>query len=509
MGSEGDKKPPVLSPSVGEDELGLILSLKELEDQKSLVGSFAARYRKLGWELSALDAGQATALPVDFHQSPEVWSQQLADFEDQGLVIGLGVHTGARSRLFVLEVNAGEGNLVLSRLGDWQGEVVAQRGDSLERHFYALPPGTLLPTGAIHQEVHLTVYGEGSWVLVPPSAESPDDDPWRWLTPPWVTPLGPPSPSLWRFLKEHLPETVESLAQPDAIVPPWQEIYRQVSPCTVLLQALLAPMGSPEEYYDNLLKTALQEGFQDPSLLLGLLWHAPHGDALQRPERWDYLLDLVAAVLQEQSVRGATFALAGSQARSGERVVIERHRYEAIMHELQRLAARAAELEQQVAEWGQSLVSESVPRDEQTVTPFDQMDSHPLGFLHDWTDLEHQVSALVEKFLPDAGLGEDQETLLESFSAYQGGSLQDLGDAIKKQTQQSQQVDQVDSAVQAFLEENPDLSGDQRAVEMLYYCLKNYVNFHPDLMGLSIQEKVAEASRMARDFLGQPLKDNA
>ncbi len=508
MDSEGDKKQPVLSPGVGEDELGRILSLKELEDQKSLVGSFAARYRKLGWELSALDTGQATALPVDFHQSQEVWSQQLADFEDQGLAIGLGVHTGARSRLFVLEITAGEGDLVLSRLGDWQGEVVAQRGDSLERHFYALPAGILLPTAAIQREALISVYGEGSWVFIPPSAESPDDDPWRWLTPPWALPLGPPPPPLWRFLKEHLPETVESLAQPDAIVPPWQEIYAQISPCTGLLQALLAPAGTPEEYYDILLKTAMQEGYKDPSLLLGLLWHAPHGDALQRPERWDYLLDLVAAVLQKQSGPGAA-ALAESQARSGERVVIERRRYETILQELQRLSARAAELEQQVAEWGQSLVSESVPSDNQPVTSFDQMDNHPLGFLQDWSDLEHQVSALVEKFLPDAGLEEDHETLLESFSAYPAGSFQDLGDAIKKQTQLNRQVDEVDNAVQTFLEENPSLGGDPRTVEMLYYCLKNYVNFHPDLMGLPIHERVAEASRMARDFLGAPLKDNA
>src|SRR3989304_4987763 len=113
MGSEGDKKPPVFSPRLGEDELGRILNLKELEDQKSPVGACAARYRKLGWELSALDTSQGMTLPVDFHQSPEVWSQQLTDFEDQGLVVGLGVHTGARSRLFVLEITAGEGDLIL------------------------------------------------------------------------------------------------------------------------------------------------------------------------------------------------------------------------------------------------------------------------------------------------------------------------------------------------------------------------------------------------------------
>jgi Bifunctional DNA primase/polymerase, N-terminal len=506
MGSENDKKPPVFSPRLGEDELGRILDLKELEDHKSPVGTFAARYRKLGWELSVLDTSQGTVLPVDFHQSQDVWSQQLADFEAQGLAVGLGVHTGARSQLFVLEIAAGESDLILERLGHWQAECVAQRSDNLERHFYALPAGCLLPTTSIRHDSLITVYGEGSWVVTPPAAESPDEDPWRWLIPPWATPLRPPQPALWRFLKEHLPETVDAIAPPEAAIPPWEEIYPLVSPRAAILQTLLAPAESPEEYYDNLLEAALQEGFKDPSLLLGLLWHAPHGDALQRPERWDYLLDLVAAAMQSGRESGSPLGepLAGF----GERMVIERHRYETILLELRQLSSRAAELEQQLAEWAHSFGPEHVPADDRPAPGLDQLDSHPLGFLHDWTDLEHQVSALVEKFLPDAELPEDQEALLESFSAYQAGAFHDIGDAIKKQTQQSRQVDEVDSAIQACLDENPDLAQDQRKVEMLYYCLKNYVNFHPDLMGLPIQERVAEASRMARDFLGEPLKNN-
>ena len=36
-------------------------------------------------------------------------------------------------------------------------------------------------------------------------------------------------------------------------------------------------------------------GITDPEVLLGLLWHAPHGDCRTRPGRWEYLQDLVAA----------------------------------------------------------------------------------------------------------------------------------------------------------------------------------------------------------------------
>lgn len=510
MGSEDDKKGTVLSPRVGEDELGRILALKEHQEQKSLMATFAARYRKLGWELKALDTSQATELPVDFSQPREVWSQALTDFEAQEIPVGLGVRTGSRSQLLVVEISAGEGDLALDQLGEWRAECVAQGGDNLERHFYALPPGRLLPTASIRHGALITVYGEGGWVLAPPSSESPGEEPWRWLTPPWAAPPGHPPPALWQFIKQHLSETEIAVTKPEPTIPSWEEVYRLVSPCATILQALLAPADSPEEYYEDLLQAALGVGLKDPSLLLGLLWHAPHGDALQRAERWEYLLNLVTTVLQEHPEPEApTRPLTEPPTILGDQVVIERFRYEALLLELRQLATRAAELEQKLAEWAQSFVSEKIPGEENAAVCFENADNHPFGFLRDWTDLEHQVSELVENFLPDAGLPEDQESFLENFSAQQAGSLQDLTKVMKKKAQQTQQEEEIEAAIQECLKGNPDLAEDERKVEMLYYCLKNYVNFHPDLMGLPLRDRVAEACRMARDFLGVPLKSNA
>ena len=501
MSSQDDKKPSVFSSRLGEDELGRILTLKELQEQKSQIAAFASRYLKLAWDLIAVDTSQAEELPVDFRQSPEEWSQQLTDFEAQALPLGLGVRTGAPSHLLVVEITTGEGVPVFDHLADWRAECVAQRGDNLERHFYALPPGTSLPTASILPNALFTVYGEGSWVLVPPSSESPGEQPWRWLTPPWASPPQYPQPALWQFLKKHISDVADSPTISPPEIPSWQEIYCLVSPHAAILQALLAPGDSPEEYYQNLLETALEVGFKDPSLLLGLLWHAPQGDARKRPDRWEYLVSLVAETgtpLQPQD---------GLVAFSGERVVIERYRYEAMLADLRKLSARAAELEQQLVKWGKSFVLEPVPIDPKETAGVDQFVDHPLGFLHGWTDLERQVAELVDNFLPDAELPEDQrQSFLESFSAYQVGSLEDFSDALKKKAMQSQKEDEVETAILECLEENPDLAEDVRKVEMLHYCLKNYVNFHPDLMGLPLRERVAEAGRMARDFLGEPLR---
>jgi hypothetical protein len=39
-------------------------------------------------------------------------------------------------------------------------------------------------------------------------------------------------------------------------------------------------------------------------------------------------------------------------------------------------------------------------------------------------------------------------------------------------------------------------------MEFLRYCFRHYVNFDPELRGLSILEKLARAGKMAKDFLG-------
>lgn len=506
MGSAGDKKPSVFSPRLGEDELGRILKLKEHQEQQTQMEAFASRYLLLGWDLAALDTGPGVELPVDFHQPQELWSFQLTDFEERGVALGLGVHTGIRSHIIVVEITVGEGDAALDRLGEWRAECVAQGGDNLERHFYALPQGMCLPTASILQDALIAVYGEGSWVCLPPASESPGEKPWRWLTPPWERPPQCPPPALWQFLKDRISGVVDPTAALTPEIPSWEEVFPLVSAHAAILQALLAPADSPQEYYQNLVKAALEEGFKDPNLLLGLLWHAPHGDARHRSENWDYLVKLVTSGCEPSGAESRTRP--GTPV-SGERVVIERRRYEALLADLRQLSVRVAEVEQQLAQWVENYIPESITADQEEAAGFEPLEGHPLGFLHDWSDLESKVSELVDNFLPDAELSEDQqEAFLKNFSSYQPGSLEELNDVLKKRARQSQQEDEIEAAIQECLEDNPDLAGDQRNIDMLYYCLKNYVNFHPDLMGLPLRERVAEASRMARDFLGQPPPEN-
>uniref|UniRef100_A0A7C3SI99 Uncharacterized protein n=1 Tax=Desulfobacca acetoxidans TaxID=60893 RepID=A0A7C3SI99_9BACT len=277
-----------------------------------------------------------------------------------------------------------------------------------------------------------------------------------------------------------------------------------VSPHAGILQALLAPADSVEEYYHSLFQVALEAGLRDPALLLGLLWHAPRGDALQRPDRWEWLVDLISTGLQEPPESPSSDTAPQPFAPLGEQVVIPRYRYEAMLLQLRQLAARAAELEQQLADWTHDFLSDSIPPVEKAPPGLEESSSHPLGLLPDWTDLERQVSELVDSFLPDAVIPEDQqEAFLGNLAALQEGSLGELGQVLKKQAQRTQQEDELEVAIQECLEENPDLAADERKIEMMRYCLKNYVNFHPDLMSLPLKERVAEACRMAREFLGE------
>ncbi|MDI6852017.1 MAG: hypothetical protein QME75_00230 [Deltaproteobacteria bacterium] len=488
--------------------MGRILSLKERQKQESRVAACASRYLLLGWDLAALDTASAAELPVDFQQPQDLWSFQLADFEERGSSLGLAVHTGVRSNIFVVEVAVGEGDAVLDRLGIWRADCVARHGGSLERHFYAIPQGRRVPNASILQDALVTIYGEGGLVEVPLEADSPDEEAWLWLIPPWESPPQYPPPALWRFLEEQVPGMLEIASK--AEIPTWEEVFPLVASRAALLQALLAPADSPEKYYENLVETAVEEGFNDPNLLLGLLWHAPHGDARKRDENWDYLVKLVTAGTQECAEPKSRAEAGPNAPLSDEPVVIERRRYEAMLAELRKLSSRAAELEQQLAKWAQDYFHEPLPAEGGQTAVFEQLEGNHLGFMHDWSDLERQVAELVDNFLPDADLSDDQqEAILKSFSSFQPGALDELNDTLKKRAQQSQKDEEVEAVIQECLEENPDLAGDRRKVEMLYYCLKNYVNFHPDLMGLPLKERVAEASRMARDFLGKPTPETS
>jgi hypothetical protein len=93
-----------------------------------------------------------------------------------------------------------------------------------------------------------------------------------------------------KFLRQHI--IARTQVRP-AVKLSWQEIYCLASPYQPLLQALSAAPPLMEDYYHGIIQAAMEVGLQSPEVLLPLLWHAPWGDAHQRPERWEYLEKLV------------------------------------------------------------------------------------------------------------------------------------------------------------------------------------------------------------------------
>ena len=105
-----------------------------------------------------------------------------------------------------------------------------------------------------------------------------------------------PKPAVWQFLQEHIPA---ALMKPE--VRSWEEIYWMIAPHGDMLQALLMPPNSQEAYYQGIINTALGLGFNDSALVFGLLWHAPHGEARQNPDKRDYLQTLADTALGRQA----------------------------------------------------------------------------------------------------------------------------------------------------------------------------------------------------------------
>ena len=237
---------------------------------------------------------EGTPLELDLSQPVELWSQQLTDLGAAPDQINIGIRTGKASNLLVLEVNKGEGALSLDQCGEWRADCVAEMGGFREQHYYALPPEVQTPP-SFFLAPQVLIYGEGGLVLVPPSLEPQAREPWRWLTPPWEAPPLPPKPAVWQFLKEYIPA---AMVNPE--VQSWAEIYQMVSPHGALLKALLVPPSSQGAYYQGIITTAMGLGFKDPALLFGLLWHAPHGEARNDPEKRDYFQKLIAKAQDRQ-----------------------------------------------------------------------------------------------------------------------------------------------------------------------------------------------------------------
>jgi len=444
---------------VGQEEIGRILNLRENLDQRELLVTYVSRYQRLGWVLTAV-TGPGEEADLDFNQPPAAWAGKLRDLGVDKIQVNVGLRTGKASGLLVLEVNQGEGAPPLESLGSWRADCVAAVGESREQHYYALPPGGPWPA-SFFLAPQVMVYGEGGLVLAPPSLEWQSLEPWRWLKPPWESPPRPPGAAVWQFLQDYLPEPPVPATLEEAQIPPWEEVYQRISRWDTVLKALLAPAASPEEYYQGLLQAALAVGLTEAPLLLGLLWHAPQGDARQRPERWQYLQGLVAQAAVhprvpglrgnaagpapagagfEQSVAGQFFRLLAGL---GERVITETCRYEA-----QRL------------EGGLS----------------------PGGRTGAWN----------RHFLPNAPGG-------EALAAELGEDP--LGLWEEDQQTRARYFQEVQEATAEFLQNHPDLAKDQGKVQMVLLCLKNYINLDPEFAEMPVKVKLERAAQMARDFL--------
>lgn len=293
--------PEDVSASIRPDELGRILNLKKDLDYSDVLAKYACRYLQMGWDLVAVNPKGAVNMDLDFRQPEGVWSKRLADLGMEGVQVNLGVRTGAASNLLVLEVRPGEGELPFEGWDDWRSGCVAEVGGGWEQHYYTLPQGWPLPSSCFIDPHRLMVFGAGGLVLAPPSLEPRVQETLRWLRPPWESPPSRPSPRLWQFLQGNVPTAAGPVVEDEPTVPEWEEIYGTISQHPAVLQVLLAPAASAEEYYLQVLQTALNAGLTDPEVLLGLLWHAPLGDARSRPQGRKELYNLITVTQKEQA----------------------------------------------------------------------------------------------------------------------------------------------------------------------------------------------------------------
>jgi hypothetical protein len=485
------------SVRVGEEEIGRILNLKENLNQNELLLSYAPRYQNLGWVLVGMKVPDGTPLDLDLSQPAELWSQQLSESDADLVKMNLGIRTGKASGLLVLEVTKGEGVLSLDQLGEWRADCVAEMGGCREQHYYVLPPEEKSPPSNFLAP-QVMIYGEGGMVLVPPSMEPQAREPWRWVSPPWETPPQPPKPAVWQFLKEHVPAgTVE----PE--VPSWGAIYQVIAKHSTLLKALLVPTKSQDAYYQGILRSALQSGFQEPAFLLGLLWHAPHGEARHNPDKQEYFQKLIdaaqaqtdaavqvpalPATLDDKSWPDVADPPAGMEALelfadSGLGGPGRREPGEAPAQRFDK--SISGQFFQLLAGLGEKVIMESC-----------RYEAMLAGLKSKAGDIDGLVSHWEQQFGGEASEGSESDPkALTSTVEFDWDSM------INVSAYKRQQALEIQAAASDFLAQNPDLAGDRHKVQMVIFCLKNYISINPEYAGLPFREKLDRAGIMARGF---------
>jgi hypothetical protein len=278
------------------NEMESLLNLKFRLDYQEMVSSYTEKYQQLGWILEAVNLPEGTGQEVDAAPDPGAWGDCR---EEPGLSepqFNLGVRTGQRSRLMVMEVAKRQGEFHLDRYGAWRAQCIAILESGREQHFYAWDPSSLFESGSLQATPEIRWFGEGEVVPVPPAIDPEGGETWRWLSPPWEKPLQPPGQAVSKFLQHHLTRSVQS-----GVTLSWQEVYCLASPYEPLLQALSASHESMQTYYHGILTAAAAAGIMTQDVLLSVLWHAPRGYARQHPAIWGYLQQLVAGVQDHAS----------------------------------------------------------------------------------------------------------------------------------------------------------------------------------------------------------------
>lgn len=499
MSGASGETPEDFAIRLGQDEIGLIFNLRENLDYADLLLEHIRRYQELGWRPLALGPEGQPEMGLDFCQPLESLGERLAEMGFEVLRLSLALSTGTISRLLILEMRGEEACRALDGLGPWRSPCSARTAAGWEQHYYLLPAGCPAPLTGGLMEPSLWVFGEGGLAVAPPSVEPETLESWRWRRPPWESAPVFPGPAVWRFLSQHAGPLGLGALRPEHQVPGWEEIYERLKPQGEVMQAILAPARSPEAYYERLAAAALEAGLQDPAWLLGLLWHAPWGDAKSHPGRWEYLQDLVSqacrafepepGIWPEEETQSAGEApardsapasgpavnwLHGGQAPESpeaaaggmagapfsqlgdvfkfleKRVIVDRSSYESMLLQLKEASTRAASLERQLSAYERRLKSRR----------------------------EHEFPLV----------GESRDTSSSLQAAFGAPASQPLAG--------------VQSTLQQFLKENPDLS-DPTKVQMLQFCLKNYIDINPEHNGLPFRAKLEKAAKMAREFLGE------
>jgi len=71
---------------------------------------------------------------------------------------------------------------------------------------------------------------------------------------------------------------------------------------------------------------------------------------------------------------------------------------------------------------------------------------------------------------------------------------------IDQNTYKKQQMQEIQTAAGDFLNQNPDLAADRHKVQMVIFCLKNYISINPEYAALPFREKLDRAGHLARGF---------